>query len=53
MSSFKDHFLDGTKAKEGVKLPLFDRNGGVSEDFLMVRWVWDDKVRAALDNLKR
>jgi hypothetical protein len=53
MSSFKDHFLDGSKVKEGVKLPLFDKGGGISKDYLMVRWVWDDKVRAALDNLKR
>lgn len=53
MSSFKDHFLDSTKVKEGVKMPLFDMDGGVSEDYLMVRWVWGDKVRAALDNLRR
>jgi len=53
MSSFNDHCLDDDKLKHGVKLPLFDRDGGISEDYVMVRWAWDDKVRAAMDVLRR
>ena len=53
MSSYKSHCPDPAKIKAGVKLPLFDSDGGLSSDYLMVRWIWDDKVRAALDNLSR
>ena len=53
MSSFKDHCPDAAKVKNGVKMPLFDKDGGVSKDWVMVRWSWDDKVRAALDVIKR
>lgn len=53
MSSMNDHMLDADKLKSGVRLPLFDKDGGISSDFLMVRWTWDDKVRAAMENLKR
>ena len=53
MTSFKDHLLDSDKLKSGVKMPLFNRDGGISKDYIMVRWTWADEVRAALDNLKR
>lgn len=53
MSSFKDHVLDPDKTSGGVRLPLFDADGNISSDYLLVRWSWDDKVRAALDELKR
>ncbi len=53
MGSFKDHLPDQKKVSSGVRMPLFNQDGGISSDYLMVRWVWDDKVRAALDNLKR
>jgi hypothetical protein len=53
MSSFKDYALDAEKTNNGVKLPLFDRDGEMSEDYIMVRWVYDDTVRAALSDLER
>ena len=53
MTSFKDHCPDAKKIKSGVRLPLYDIDGGISPDYLMVRWRWDDKVRSALDNLQR
>ncbi len=53
MGSFKNHCLDDKKLKQGVKLPLFDKDGGISDDYIMVRWAWDDKVRAVMDDLKR
>lgn len=53
MSSFKDYALDAEKSHNGVKLPLFDRNGELSGDYLMIRWVYDDDVRAALSDIER
>ena len=53
MSSFKDHCPDAAKVKNGVRMPLFDKDGGITKDYVMVRWSWDDKVRAALDVIKR
>ena len=53
MASFKDHLPDPDKVEKGVRMPLFDLDGGISDDFIMVRWAWDNHVRAALDNLKR
>ena len=53
MSSMNDHLLDDDKLKHGVKVPLFNRDGGISKDFIMVRWAYDDKVRAAMDNMER
>ena len=53
MSSMNDHCLDSGKLKKGVKLPLFNMDGGISDDFIMVRWAWTDEVRAAMDELKR
>jgi hypothetical protein len=53
MSSFKDYTLDVEKTNKGVKLPLFDREGNMSEDYIMVRWVFDDEVRAALADIER
>ena len=53
MSSMNDHCLDSSKVKKGVKLPLFNRDGGISKDFILVRWAWTDEVRAVMDQLKR
>lgn len=53
MSSFKDDCPDPDKVNNGVKMPLLNRDGGISEDYIMVRWLWSDEVRAALDNLER
>lgn len=53
MSSMNDYLLDDDKLENGVKMPLFNRDGGISDDFIMVRWAHDDKVRAALDNMQR
>ena len=53
MSSFKEHFLDKDKRSKGVKLPLLDRDGNISDDYVMVRWGETDEVRAAMDSLKR
>jgi hypothetical protein len=53
MSSFKDYALDSEKTNKGVKLPLIGPDGKLSDDYLMIRWVYDDKVRAALSDLER
>ena len=53
MGSMNDHCLDAGKVKKGVKLPLFNPDGGISEDFIMVRWGWSDEVRAVTDQIKR
>jgi hypothetical protein len=53
MTSYKTHLPDAKKVKDGIKMPLLNPDGSDSGDYLMVRWVWDDAVRAALDNLKR
>ena len=53
MSSFKDHCLDEGKVKSGVKLPLFNRDGSLSDDYIMVRWSWSDNVRAVMDDMRR
>ena len=49
----EDYYLDSDKRSEGVKLPLVDREGDLSGDFIMVRWAWSDDVRNVMDNLKR
>jgi len=53
MSSMNDYCLDEGKLKSGVKLSLFNRDGSLSDDYVMVRWAWDDKVKAAMDTLRR
>ena len=53
MSSFKDYVPDSDKTSKGVKLVLFDRSGKVSNDYVLVRWAYDDTVKAAKDNLSR
>lgn len=50
MSSFKEHCLDESKVAAGVKLPLYAQDGSLSDDFVLVRWGWDDVVRASIDN---
>ena len=53
MGSMNDHCLDAEKLKKGVRLPLFKPDGGISDDYIMVRWAWDDKVRAVMDDMER
>lgn len=53
MGSFKEFCPDADKVKSGVRLPLFNADGGISKDYIMVRWAWDDSVRAAMDALRR
>ena len=48
-----DYYLDKEKRKTGIKMPLFNLDGGISEDYIMVRWSWEDEVRVALDGLKK
>ena len=50
--AIEDYYLDADKRKNGVKLPLFNPDGGVSDDYIMVRWAWSDEVRAVMDKLK-
>jgi hypothetical protein len=53
MASFKELFLDEKKVRNGVKMSLFNRDGGISKEWLMIKWSWSDEVRATLDELKR
>jgi hypothetical protein len=48
-----DYYLDKEKRKNGVRMPLFKPDGGISEDYIMVRWAWSDEVRAVMDQLKK
>ena len=48
-----DHFPDEAKTRDGIKMPLFSPDGRVSKDWLMVRWLCDDQVQAALSEVKR
>jgi hypothetical protein len=50
---FEGYSLDKSKVEDGVRLPLRDAEGGLSEDYIMVRWAWTDTVRNALDELER
>ena len=52
MSSMNDHMLDNDKLEKGVKMPLFNRDGGISDDYIMVRWAWTDEVRATLNTMQ-
>ncbi len=53
MGSMDDFLLDANKLKEGVRVPLRNKDGGISNDYIMVRWEWGDEVRASIDKLKR
>jgi hypothetical protein len=50
---FDKYTLDREKVTTGVRLPLFDLEGNMTDDYLMVRWSWTDEVRSKLDQLQR
>ena len=53
MGSMNDHCLDAGKLEKGVKMPLFTPDGGISDDYIMVRWEWEDAPRVVLDEARR
>ena len=49
----EDFYLDQEKVTSGVRVALTDREGKLTDDWLMVRSGHSDEVRAAMDLQKR
>lgn len=47
------YYLDQSKLKSGVKLPLFDSDGKATGDFILVRSRWSNEVKKAVEQAQR
>lgn len=49
MASFLDFVLDTDRISEGVKLPLYDKNGKKTDQWLCIRSMYSDEFRASME----
>jgi hypothetical protein len=53
MTSMVNYMLDGDRLREGVKLPLFDRQGNPSDDWIKVRSMHCEEFQMVMESAQQ